>query len=196
MVFNVTWSLNEAEMQLHKTKVDINACVTKPVDLGVLLLRACDLMRTQQQHKKLFKYSIIIQSEEIAGASIDQQFIEKVLKIIDKNLENSSFSVDKLSKEMNMERTGLYKKLIATTGHSPSFLIRAIRLKKSIFLLKQKRFGQVEIAERIGFSSAAYFSKCFKKEYGVSPSQYKKDLTSSITFDVRNFRLLISTSSS
>lgn len=154
------------EIQLHAYDAGTNA-----FDLDVLLLRVRNLI----EQKGLFKCSIIIQSEEIDTTSIDQELIEKVFKIIDRNLGNSSFSVEQLSKDMNMDRTGLYRKLVAITGQNPSFFIRAIRLKKAAILLKQKQFSQIQIAERVGFSSAAYFSKCFKKEYGVSPSQYNKN---------------------
>ncbi|MFD0751828.1 helix-turn-helix domain-containing protein [Mucilaginibacter calamicampi] len=109
------------------------------------------------------------------GPTYDQELIERALKFVDDNLQNSSYSVMQLSKDMNMDRTGLYRKLVALTGHAPTMFIRSIRLKKAVMLLNQKRYSQAEIAEKIGFSNAAYFSKCFKEEYGVSPSNYQPD---------------------
>jgi AraC-like DNA-binding protein len=106
------------------------------------------------------------------GPSLDEELIERALKYVDDNLQNPSYSVVQLSKDMNMDRTGLYRKLIALTGYAPTMFIRSIRLKKAVMLLNQKRYSQAEIAEKVGFSNAAYFSKCFKEEYGVSPSHY------------------------
>ena len=71
-----------------------------------------------------------------------------------------------------MERTGLYKKLTALTETSPVAFIRSIRLQHAAALLKEGKMTVNEIATLTGFSSPSYFAKCFKKEYGVSPSEY------------------------
>ena len=107
--------------------------------------------------------------------SLDEELIERALKHVDENLQNPFYSVVQLSNDMNMDRTGLYRKLVALTGYAPTMFIRSIRLKKAVLLLNQKRYSQAEIAEKVGFSNAAYFSKCFKEEYGVSPSNYCAD---------------------
>ena len=107
--------------------------------------------------------------------SLDEELIGRALKYVDDNLQNPSYSVVQLSKDMNMDRTGLYRKLVALTGHAPTMFIRSVRLKKAVLLLNQKRYSQAEIAEKVGFSNGAYFSKCFKEEYGVSPSHYQVD---------------------
>ena len=105
--------------------------------------------------------------------SLDQELIERALKFVDENLLNPSYSVEQLSRDMNMDRTGLYRKLVALTGQAPTMFIRSVRLKKAVMLLNQKRYSQAEIADKVGFSNAAYFSRCFKEEYGVSPSNYQ-----------------------
>ena len=105
--------------------------------------------------------------------SLDEELIERALKHVDENLQNPLYSVVQLSNDMNMDRTGLYRKLVALTGQAPTMFIRSIRLKNAVLLLNQRRFSQAEIAEKVGFSNAAYFSKCFKEEYGVSPSHYQ-----------------------
>jgi len=107
--------------------------------------------------------------------TFDQELIERALKYVDSNLQNPFYSVMQLSKDMNMDRTGLYRKLIALTGLAPTMFMRSVRLKKAVYLLNQKRYSQAEIAEIVGFSNAAYFSKCFKEEYGISPSHYQAD---------------------
>jgi AraC-like DNA-binding protein len=106
--------------------------------------------------------------------SFDEELVERALKFVDDNLLNPSYSVEQLSKDMNMDRTGLYRKLVALTGHAPTMFMRSVRLDKAVLLLKQKRYSQAEIAEMVGFSNGAYFSRCFKEEYGVSPSNYQE----------------------
>ncbi|PJJ79999.1 ATP-binding protein [Mucilaginibacter auburnensis] len=161
------------EVQLNAYASGADAYITKPFNLDILLLRVSKLLEQQEQRKKAFKSAIIVEPDKITTTSVDQEMLEKVIRLIEKNIQSSSYSVEQLSSDMNMDRTGLYRKLMAITGQAPTEFIRSIKLKKAALLLTEKRFSQQEIAQKVGFSTAAYFSKCFKDEYGVSPSQYK-----------------------
>nr|WP_294795922.1 ATP-binding protein [uncultured Mucilaginibacter sp.] len=171
-VILLTARYNE-EVQSGAYHAGADAYITKPFNLDILLLRISKLIAQQEQRKMLFKNSIVIQPDQITTTSVDQELIEKVIRYIEKNIQSSSYSVEQLSSDMNMDRTGLYRKLMAITGQAPTEFIRSVKLKKAAHLLSQKRFSQQEIAAKVGFGTAAYFSKCFKDEYGVSPSQYK-----------------------
>lgn len=171
-VILLTARYNE-EVQFGAYNAGADAYITKPFNLDILLLRISKLIAQQEQRKMLFKNSIVIQPDQITTTSVDQELLEKVIRYIEKNIQSSSYSVEQLSSDMNMDRTGLYRKLMAITGQAPTEFIRSVKLKKAAHLLSQKRFSQQEIAAKVGFGTAAYFSKCFKDEYGVSPSQYK-----------------------
>ena len=93
---------------------------------------------------------------------------------MEKNLGDENYSVELFSDEMCMSRMNLYRKLRSLTGQKPSEFIRIIRLKKAAVLLTTTNDSVVEIAEKVGFSTPGYFSKCFKELYGVLPTQYKK----------------------
>lgn len=161
------------DVQLHAYDAGADAYISKPFNLDILLLRVRNLIEQHRKRLQLFKNSIVIHAEAITTTSFDQDLIERALKLVDENLQNPSYSVEQLSRDMNMDRTGLYRKLVALTGQAPTMFIRSIRLKKAIQLLNQKRYSQAEISYKVGFSNAAYFSKCFKEEYGVSPSNYE-----------------------
>src|SRR5690606_1695912 len=94
------------------------------------------------------------------------------LKVVHENLDNPEYSVEKFSADMLMDRTGLYRKLMALTGQSPTNFIRTIRLNKAAELLKEKQLPVSEIAGAVGFNSLSYFSKCFHEKFGKAPSQY------------------------
>jgi AraC-like DNA-binding protein len=96
-----------------------------------------------------------------------------VLGFIQKNLDNPSYSVELLSKDMAMDRTNLYRKLSAAAGMTPSEFIRSVRLKYAVELL-EKGYRVSEVAGEVGFGTTSYFSKCFQEYYGVSPSQFRK----------------------
>ncbi|MEL1241093.1 ligand-binding sensor domain-containing protein [Flavobacterium flavipallidum] len=102
----------------------------------------------------------------------DNAFLTKALEMVEKNLDVSDYSVEQLSRDLCMDRTGLYRKLIALLDKSPSLFIRNIRLQKAAALLLEGELSITEITEKVGFNSSSYFSKCFQEMYGCRPSEY------------------------
>lgn len=103
-------------------------------------------------------------------------FRNKLIALIEQHLSESDYGVEQLAKDLCMERTGLYKKLKTLTDESPVSLIRKVRLEKAAEMLKSSANDAMtvnEIAERTGFASPSYFTKCFKAKYGVKPSEYR-----------------------
>jgi ligand-binding sensor domain-containing protein/AraC-like DNA-binding protein len=103
----------------------------------------------------------------------DEVLLHKVLELVEKNISNSAYSVEQLSKDMSMDRTNLYRKLSVLVDMTPSEFIRSVRLKRAALLL-EKGYRVSEVASIIGYNSTSYFSKCFQEQYGVAPSHYKK----------------------
>ena len=108
-----------------------------------------------------------------AGLAINA-FLNKAVTLVEQHLNTPGYSVEQLSKDLCMERTGLYKKLTNLLDKSPSLFIRSIRLKRAADLLCEGELSISEIAEQVGFSSASYLSKCFFEEYGCKPSEYAR----------------------
>ncbi|KDN56228.1 transcriptional regulator [Flavobacterium seoulense] len=102
----------------------------------------------------------------------DNAFLTRALELVEKNLEVSDYSVEQLSRDLCMDRTGLYRKLISLLDKSPSLFIRNIRLQKAAALLLEGEYNIAEITEKVGFSSSSYLSKCFQEVYGCRPSEY------------------------
>ena len=102
----------------------------------------------------------------------EPELILQVRALVEQHLEDSEYGVEQLAQELCMERTGLYKKLTALIDTTPVAFIRSIRLHRAAALLQEGKLSVNEIAERTGFSSPSYFTKCFKKEFGVLPSEY------------------------
>ena len=159
-------------MQVEGFKVKADAYITKPFNMEILRLRIHNLIEQQEKRKLIFKNAIIINPDNLASTNIDRDLIKRALTQIEKNIDNSSYSVEQLSNDLFMDRTGLYRKMVAIIGQTPTDLIRSVRLKKAARLLKN---GQpvYEVSECVGFSSPSYFIKCFQKEFGVKPSGYK-----------------------
>jgi len=106
--------------------------------------------------------------------SADQKLLEKVLLVIEKRLDDEQFNVTKLCREAGVSRAQLYRRLQALQQLPANELIRAARLRRAKALLQQTRLAIAEVAYRVGFGSAAYFTQCFREAFGVTPSQFRK----------------------
>ena len=115
----------------------------------------------------------ILDTEQFKITPIDKKFLQKVYDIIKKNVANSSFDIEILAKNLGVSRSVLHRKIVSLTGEAPGELIRQIRLKKAAELIEQKFGNLSEIALEVGFNNPAYFSEAFKKQYGMTPSQYE-----------------------
>lgn len=107
----------------------------------------------------------------------DHEFIAKAVEIVERNLDTPGYSVEQLSKDLCMDRTGLYRKLTAMLDRSPSLFIRDIRLQNAARLLRESDMSVTEIAEATGFSTTSYMSKCFQERYGCRPSEYRTGIS-------------------
>ncbi|RKR80547.1 two component regulator with propeller domain [Mucilaginibacter gracilis] len=159
-----------SQIEGYQAKAD--AYITKPFNMELLQLRIRNLLEDQKKRKDLFKNAVVIPLSLAVSSDIDEKFIKKLIDSVEKNLSNLDYSVEQLSSDMNMERSGLYRKVVALTGLVPSMFIRSVRLKKAAQLLLTKGYSVSQIAEITGFNSSGYFSKCFQEEFGVKPSQY------------------------
>jgi AraC-like DNA-binding protein len=113
-----------------------------------------------------------IQLEEAEVTSMDQQFLEKAIEVVEQNISDPKFSVETFCKEMAMSRVQLHRKLTALTNQSSSRFIRTIRLKRAAEYLAAKAANVTETAYQFGFNNLSYFTKCFQEEYGVKPSEF------------------------
>jgi transcriptional regulator GlxA family with amidase domain len=109
---------------------------------------------------------------DIVVVSEDEKFLKNAFACIEKNITNPNFSVEELSRNLNLSRVSLYKKLLTLTGKTPVDCIRTIRLKRAVQLLEKSKLSIANVAYEVGFNNAAYFAKVFKEEFGMLPSEY------------------------
>ena len=111
----------------------------------------------------------------IGTKNSDTKFLKRAFDLIIKNLSNSSFTIEAFADNLAISRSLLNKKIVSLTGEAPRDFVRRIRLRKAAELI-EKKFGNLsEIALETGFNNPAYFSECFKKQFGCTPSQYQKN---------------------
>lgn len=102
--------------------------------------------------------------------------LRRAIELVERNISTSGYSVEQLSADLCMERTGLYKKMTAIMEKTPSAFIRSIRMQKAAGLLKTGKYTVSEVAMRTGFSSTSHFCRVFVSEYGCTPGEYTKTL--------------------
>jgi len=149
---------------------------------AILLLRIRNLIDQQNSlhTEKINIQPAVDQDNKIIGNNqADTAFLSKALAQVEKNLNDPNYSVEQLSSELNMDRTGLYRKLVTLLDKSPSLFIRNVRLEKAANLILEGELNISEIADKVGFSSSSYLSKCFQERYGCRPSEYAQKIKKS-----------------
>jgi len=147
--------------------------ITKPFNTKILITRIKNLIDLRSHLQQKIQKQMLLQPVEIAVSPMDQEFIKELQDMIEKNLSDSEFNVEALSKKLYMNRATLYRKIMALTGESPTEFIRSYRLRRAAQLLRDK-FGNVsQVSLEVGFSNMAYFAKCFKEKFHQLPSSYQ-----------------------
>jgi AraC-like DNA-binding protein len=153
--------------------------IMKPFEPDELRARIKNLIEQRKRLHEHFQKRGIFELDQTTITSVDKRFLQKAFEIINQNVSNSSFAVEAFADNLAVSKSLLRKKIVSLTGEPPVELIKRIRLKKAAELI-EKKFGNLsEIALEVGFNNPAYFSECFKKQFGVSPSQYQPKNTNS-----------------
>lgn len=163
---------SETDQQLKGLEMGADDYITKPFSISVLEARLQNLLKARKRLRDFYASGREIEPEQLTFNDLDQEFLEKAIKIIEANLDEYDFSVEKLSRELGMSRSNLYLKVKAITGESVTALIKRIRLKKAAGLLEQRKYTVAEIAYMCGFNTPSYFSTAFKQFYGYMPTEY------------------------
>lgn len=161
------------EHKIEGLKTGADYYLEKPFNMELLEIKITNLLESRESLRKRFGYDISMQPHEISNSSADDKFLNKALETVEEHLMDSTFSVEDFIKEMGMSRSNLHIKLKALTDNSTTEFIRSIRLKKGAILIRETDLTISEIAYNTGFASPAYFSKSFKKLFGILPTEYR-----------------------
>lgn len=165
------------ESELQSLELGVDEYLRKPFDFELLKLKLSNIIKRREHLRKRFNKKITVQPSEIAVTSMDEKFLIQAIAIVEKHMMNTDFNVEMLVKEMGLSRSTLYLKFKELTGLSSSEFIRSVRLKRAVQFFNQSDYSVKEIMYKTGFSTASYFSKCFKKQFGVVPSEYVKQIS-------------------
>jgi DNA-binding response OmpR family regulator/two-component sensor histidine kinase len=160
------------QQQLEGITTGADDYITKPFNFQILEAKIANIINLRKKSRQIFRNKLQIEPKEITVTSLDEQFMQKALMLVEKNISVADYSVEAMSHDLGMSRTLLYKKILALTGKSPVEFIRLLRLKRAAILLTKSQMNVSEIAFQVGFNDPKYFTKHFKNEFGVLPSRY------------------------
>ena len=148
--------------------------LTKPFNPRELLIRATNLMENRRLMREKFSTNAIIKPGEISVTPRDRAFMEKLVGIMEKNMDNEKFSVEDLASEAGMSQSQLHRKLKALINQTANHFIRSVRMHRAKELLEKDAGNIAEIAYMVGYDDPGYFTKSFKAFFGILPSEIRK----------------------
>ena len=146
--------------------------LSKPFNVNEFKIRIKNLLNATNRLKDKFSGENGILSDEVILSSLDEKLYKKALDIIASNIANESFDIPFFCSELGVSRTMLFIKIKAWTNFTPNDFIQHFRMKSAAQLLEQGKLNISEISYKVGFKNPKYFSKCFLKKYGETPTQY------------------------
>ena len=163
-------SLDEQRIQGYDGGAD--SYISKPFSSQLLLARVRNLIDSHRRLKQFFGDGQTLAKEDVCD--MDKDFVEKFKALIEAKMGDSNLNVEDLGKDMGLSRVQLYRKIKSLTNYSPNELLRIARLKKAASLLASSDMTVAEIGYEVGFSSPSYFTKCYKEQFGESPTDLLK----------------------
>ncbi len=189
--FELTHKLKEAELTCHipillltakaeeKDRLTgltkgADAYLSKPFSTQVLKATVANLLDNRRKLQDRYAQEIILTPKKMAVSNADERFLQRLQQVLDEHMTSPSFSTSKFSETMSISRMQLHRKLKALTGLSTTEFLRSQRVKLAARLLKEENLSIAEAGYSVGFNDPSYFAKCFKNEFGCSPSEYIK----------------------
>lgn len=163
------------EYNIEGLRLGADDYITKPFNIKTLITRCNNLVNGRKLLQERFSKQTDLSPRLIATNNLDREFLEKAELVIEKHIENTNFDVPLFASEMAMGRTKLFSKIKGITGQTPNEFITTIKLKKAAFMLTNNpEYNISDITYMLGFNTSKYFAKCFKDQFGVTPSEFRK----------------------
>jgi YesN/AraC family two-component response regulator len=160
------------EDKIEGIETGADAYITKPFNIRHIEVTIKNLIDTRHKLFQRFSQEAYMMPKEISNNELDQKFLEKIIGYIEANITNDELTVENLAYHLLMSRGHIWRKIKSLTGQTATEFIRTIRLKKSIKLIEAGELNISEVAFKVGFASPAYYTKCFKAQFGTSPTEF------------------------
>jgi signal transduction histidine kinase/ligand-binding sensor domain-containing protein/DNA-binding response OmpR family regulator len=146
--------------------------IMKPFEAPELKARIRNLIEQRKRLHEHFRTHGLVEMAEKNVTSVDQRFLQKAVDVVNQHIADTSFSVEVFAERMAVSRSLLFKKMESLLGEPPREVIKRTRLSRAAKLIEARAGNVSEIALEVGFSNPSYFTECFRKQFGCTPSQY------------------------
>lgn len=172
-------SKSEISDRLEGIKLGADAYLAKPFSLEELHLTIDNLIDNVRRLKGKFSGALKQDDkvEKIEVKGYDEELMERIMKVVNENLSDSDFNVEKMCDEVGVSRTQLHRKLKEMTGVPTSEFLRNIRLNEAARLIRERKINITQVSYMVGFANNSHFSTAFKKYFGMSPTEYAAKYT-------------------
>ncbi|MCZ4223160.1 hybrid sensor histidine kinase/response regulator transcription factor [Pedobacter rhodius] len=170
---------NSIEAEIDGATSGADLYFTKPINISLLQITIKNIFEQRQKLKDHYLKNRETEPRALAHSEKDKAFLAKLITIIDEQMINPEMDIDYLCREIGMSRTKLYQKIKSITSQSIGEFVRSARLRKAIEIMKTEDVLMTEVMYRIGIQTQSYFTKAFKKEFGVTPTGYLQKIDKS-----------------
>jgi len=164
---------NSPEQIAEGYKVGADAYVTKPFDLNLLMSQTERLIQNRALIREKYRTRNFMVEVERSNTPRDEEFVQTVKAILESNVSDPEFNVNRLAQELSISTTQLYRRLKELTNYSPVEFIRIVKLQKAYGLLSTGNNTVKEVCYLTGFNNMSYFIKCFREQFGVTPASFR-----------------------
>ncbi|NDW10891.1 two-component regulator propeller domain-containing protein [Dysgonomonas sp. 520] len=165
---------NDLQSKIQGLEVGADAYIEKPFSMNHLIIQLTTLLSNRRREKEAFMRKPFLPIQNIGMNKADEEFVEKIISIIEENITDPEFSVERLAESVFMSRSNLHRKIKALTELTSIDFIRLIRLKKAAELIQSGKYRTGEVCYLVGINSPSYFIKLFQKQFGMTPKEFAK----------------------
>ncbi len=165
---------NDLNSKIHGLEMGADAYVEKPFTFNHLITQLTTLLNNRRREKEAFMRKPFLPIQNIGMNKADEEFMQKMIDIIQENITDSNFNVERLAEAVFMSRSSLHRKIKALTELTPTDFLRLIRLKRAAELIQSGKYQVGEVCHLVGINSSSYFIKLFQKQFGMTPKEFEK----------------------
>ena len=165
---------DDLDSKINGLKIGAESYIEKPFSFDHLKSQIITLLNNRQKERETFAKRPFFPIHSMKMNKADEEFMDKIIRVIHENITDDNFNVEKLAEIVNMSRSGLLRKIKVLTNLSPIDFIRLIRLKKAAELILEGKHRIGEICYMVGINSPSYFSKLFLRQFGMTPKDFEK----------------------
>lgn len=164
-----------SKYQFLGTRLGADDYVIKPFNIHIFKSKIDNIIKSRVQLQKQYSQKVVLEPSQVEISNSDEEFLKKILEVIEKHMDNSEFNPQTLASMVNMSQSSLYRRLQSSTHKTINEMIREMRIKRAAQLLYDKQKSITDIVYDVGFNDVKYFRSCFHKQFGKTPSEFRAE---------------------